>query len=55
MLGCGISKKWYRYFPWAGNGMEEQPSLFFTTPQVKFQPLKVCCTDNVLVGKAAVT
>lgn len=35
--------------------MEEQPSLFFATPQVKFQPLKVCRTDNVLVGKAAVT
>lgn len=31
------------------------PSPFFATPQVKFQPLKVHCTDHVIVGKTVVT
>lgn len=55
MPGCSISKKSYRCFPWAENRMEQQLSLFFHTPQVKFQPLKVCCTDSIIVGKAVVT
>lgn len=43
MPGCGIPKTLYRCFPWAENGVEEQPCLFFATPWVKFQPLNVLC------------
>lgn len=39
---------------WAENWVEQQPFLFFATPQVKFQPLKVCCADSIVVGKTAV-
>lgn len=55
MPECGISKTLYRSFPWSENGVEQWLCLFFASSQVKFQSLKVCCADSIVIGKTAVT